>query len=244
MTLFSHNTISRFPRVKGSPLAWFMRSTSYRRYSRLSGQQDGFSVIELIIAGVLILVLSAFAIPAMVSSVRTAHLRGAASDMAGLYEQARIYAIRDNNYYSTYVLAASGSRPQLAYVDLPNGSTAKNGGTAAAAWDPVITLTSEVVQQAVGSAPNTANLKSQLLPSTTPVTPIDTSVTAATFGPRGLPCTPLALTGGSVCDSAGGPTAYWTFLKNTNSGGWQAVTITPAGRIGKWFYTGSVWQKL
>ena len=210
-------------------------------------RQGGFSVIELIIAGVIILVLAAFAIPAMVSSVRTAHLRGAASDMAGLYEQARINAIRDNRYYATYVLAASGSRPQLAYVDmLPKGTTGAsgNGGTSVVTGDPEVTLTSEVVQQAVASAPNTNNLKSQLLPSTTPVTPIDTKVTPATFGPRGLPCTPLALAGGSVCDSAGGPTAYWTFLKNTNSGGWQAVTITPAGRIGKWFYTGSVWQKL
>jgi Tfp pilus assembly protein FimT len=193
---------------------------------------------------VLSLILAAIAIPNMIRIRQTARMRGAASDLSGLYEQARIYAIRDNNYYSTYILAASGNSPQLAYVDLPKGSTAKNGGTAAAAWDPVVTLTSEVVQQAVASAPNTANLKSQLLPSTTPVTPTDTKVTAATFGPRGLPCTPLALTGGTVCDSSGGPTAFWTFLKNTKSGNWQAVTITPAGRIGKWFYTGSVWNKL
>jgi prepilin-type N-terminal cleavage/methylation domain-containing protein len=208
------------------------------------GQQGGFSIIELSFATVIILILAAFAIPGMISSIRVAHLRGAASDVSGLYEQARIDAIRDNNFYSTYVLAASGSRPQLAYVDLPKGSTGKNGGTGAAAWDPVVTLTSEVAQQAVASAPNTNNLKSQLLPSTTPVTPTDTSVTAATFGPRGLPCTPLALTGGSVCDSSGGPTAFWTFLQNTGSGNWQAVTITPAGRIGKWFYDGSVWKKL
>jgi len=211
------------------------------------GRQGGFSIVELSFASVIILILSALAIPEMVSSVRVAHLRGAASDMAGLYEQARIYAIRDNRYYATYVLAASGSRPQLAYVDmLPKGTTGAsgNGGSSVATGDPEVTLTSEVVQQAVASAPNTNNLKSQLLPSTTPVTPIDTSVTAATFGPRGLPCKPLALTGGSVCDSSGGPTAFWTFLKNNRSGSWQAVTITPAGRIGKWFYTGAVWKKL
>jgi hypothetical protein len=108
----------------------------------------------------------------------------------------------------------------------------------------VVALPSEVSQQPVASAPNTNNLKSQLLPATTPVTPTDTSATPATFGPRGLPCTPLALTGGSVCDSSGGPTAFWTFLKNTISGDWQAVTITPAGRIQKWYYNGSVWAKL
>lgn len=196
---------------------------------------------------IIVLIISAIAIPAMVTSVRSAHLRGAASDLAGFYELARVYAIRDNRYYSTYILAASGNAPQQAYVDmLPlilTGASG-NGGTFVAAGDPVVAMSSEVVQQPVGSAPNTANLKSQLLPSTTPVTPTDTSVTAATFGPRGLPCAPLALTGGSVCDSSGGPTAFWTFLKNTKSGTWQAVTITPAGRIGKWYYTGSAWSKL
>jgi Tfp pilus assembly protein FimT len=209
------------------------------------GREGGFSVIELSVVTLIVLILAAFAIPSMISSMRMAHLRGAASDMSGLYEQARIYAIRDNNYYSTYILAASGSTPQEAYVDLPQGSPpAKNGGTTVATGDPVVTLTSEVVQQAVASAPNSSNLKGQLLPSTTPVTPTDTTVMAATFGPRGLPCTPLVLTGGSVCDSSGGPTAFWTFLKNTKSGNWQAVTITPAGRIGKWYYDGSVWKKL
>jgi hypothetical protein len=192
------------------------------------------------------LILAAIAIPSITSSMRMAHLRGAASDISGLYQQARIYAIRDNNFYSAYILAVSGSaQVAMAYVDLPQGSpAAKNGGTGVASGDPQITLASEVSQLAVGSAPNTNNLKSQLLPATTPVTPTDTSVTAATFGPRGLPCTPVALTGGSVCDTSGGPTAFWTFLKNTKSGTWQSVTITPAGRIQKWYYDGTAWDKL
>jgi hypothetical protein len=177
------------------------------------------------------------------------HLRGAASDYAGLLEEARSYAVRDNRYYSTYILsAATGSSVSNVYVDmLPKVLTGAsgNGGTSVATGDPVITIPSEVVVIASGSAPNTTNLKALLLPSTTPVTPTDTSTTAATFGPRGLPCTPdSAMTGGTVCDSSGGPTAYWTFLKNTQSNTWEAVTITPAGRIEKWLYTGSAWQKL
>jgi prepilin-type N-terminal cleavage/methylation domain-containing protein len=221
--------------------------TRVDQINRCYGSKTGFSLVEVMVVVVIALVLAAIAISIVVSTLRAAHLRGAASDLSGLYEQARIYAIRDNRYYATYILAGSGSTPEEAYVDmLPKSVTGAsgNGGASVATGDPLITVSSEVVQKPVASAPNTSNLKSQLLPSTTPVTPTDTSATAATFGPRGLPCAPISLTGGSVCDSSGGPTAYWTFLENTNSSTWQAVTITPAGRIGKWYYTGSVWSKL
>lgn len=217
--------------------------------SKKSGKVDahGFTFVEVTVVLMIVFIVAALAIPSIVSSVRTAHLRGAASDFAGILEQARIFAIRDNRYYSTYVLAASGNQAQQAYVDLlPKSQTGAsgNGGTSVAAGDPSIVISSDVTQQPVASAPNTNNLKSQLLPSITSVTPIDTSVTAATFGPRGLPCTPIALTGGTVCDSSGGPTAFWTFFQNSTTGAWQAVTITPAGRIKKWFYNGSAWTKL
>lgn len=195
----------------------------------------------------IVMIVAGMAIPVIQSSVHTAHLRGTASDLASLLEQARILAIRDNRYYSTYILAASGSQPQEAYVDmLPKSLTGAsgNGGTAVTTGDPIIPLNSDVTPQSASSAPNTSNLQSQLLPSTTSVTPTDTTVTAATFGPRGLPCTPIALTGGTVCDSSGGPTAYWTFLQSSSTSAWQAVTITPAGRIRKWFYNGSTWNKL
>jgi Tfp pilus assembly protein FimT len=217
------------------------------RQVKTRNHRAGFSVVELAVVTIIVLIVCATAIPPMITAMRNAHLRGAASDLGGIYEQARVYAIRDNRYYSTYILAASGSLPQLAYVDMLPKSTSGasgNGGTSVASGDPEVTMSSEVVLKDVGSAPNSVNLKSQLLPSTTPVTPTDTSVTAATFGPRGLPCTTVTATGGSICNSAGGPTAYWTFLQNTKSGTWQAVTITPAGRIQKWFYDGSSWEKL
>ncbi len=214
-------------------------------------RHDGFTLVELLVVIIIVFIIAASAIPSILTSMRMARLRGAASDFAGLLEQTRIYAIRDNRYYSAYILAASGGAPvSFAYVDmLPKGSTqaSGNGGTSVANGDPVITIPSEVVQEPVANAPNSSNLETQLLPSTTPVTPIDTSVTAATFGPRGLPCTPVTITGtngGTICDSSGGPTAFWTFLENTKSSTWQAVTITPAGRIQKWYYTGSVWTKL
>jgi len=224
-----------------------------RHTSRFLKGQAGFSVVELLVVVIVVLIIAATAIPSMNSALRQSRLRGAASDYAILLEQARTYAIRDNRYYSTYILEGSGSTPTQAYVDkCPQkvGQASGNGGTSIVGpsstcdGDPSVMIPAEVVQQASSSAPNTSNLQTQLLPSTTTVTPIDASVTAPIFSPRGLPCTPVTLTSLSICDSSGGPTAYWTFFQDIRSGSWQAVTITPAGRIKKWFYTGSTWSKM
>ena len=222
----------------------------------INASQRGFTLVELLVVVILVMILAAFAIPGMISSIRQSRMRGAASDYASLLEQARISAIRDNRYYSTYILAGSGTTPTQAYVDMcPQniGQASGNGGTSivlassTCPGDPSIVIPAEVVQQAASSAPNTSNLQTQLLPSTTTVTPTDASLTAPIFSPRGLPCTVVtsaALSNLTVCDSSGGPTAYWTFFQDNKSRTWQAVTITPAGRIKKWFYNGSTWSKL
>jgi Tfp pilus assembly protein FimT len=235
----------------------FEKQINYKQMNKLGlirNGRSGFSIVELLVVVIIVMILAGFGIPAMTSSMRQARLRGAASDYAGLLELARTYAIRDNRYYSTYVLAAAtGSPNSYAYVDMippRTGQASGNGGTGVQAasstspGDPQITLPAEAVEQAATSAPNTSNLQSQLLPSTTTVTPTDASVTAPIFGPRGLPCTPVTLSSLSICDSSGGPTAYWTFFQDSKSHTWQAVTITPAGRIKKWFYNGSTWSKL
>ena len=211
----------------------------------LSNRSRGFTLIELVIALMIVITLSAFSIQTFNTALRSNRLRGAAADYAGLLEQGRMLAIRDNRFYSTYMLAPSNN-VEYAFVDMiPKVTTGASGNGTLDSGEPVINIPTEVTQQAVGGAPNTNNLKTQLLPATTPVTPTDTSVTAATFGPRGLPCTAVTVTGvGSVCDSSGGATAYWTFFKDSVSSNWQAVTITPAGRSQKWYYTGSVWSKM
>jgi prepilin-type N-terminal cleavage/methylation domain-containing protein len=216
-----------------------MKSTVFSSRSR------GFSMIELTIALAIIVLLSAFSIQTFNTALRSSRLRGAAADYAGLLEQGRMLAIRDNRYYSTYILAPANNS-EYGFVDLlPKGTGGASGNGTVDSGEPVINFSTEVTQQAVANAPNTNNLKTQLLPSTTPVTPTDTSATAATFGPRGLPCTAVNVAGGSVCDVvAGGPTAFWTFFKDNVSSNWQAVTITPAGRIQKWYYNGSTWSKM
>ena len=67
------------------------------------------------------------------------------------------------------------------------------------------------------------------------------SGTPITFSPRGLPCTPVAY----ACSGAGlAPAAYWAFFQDTQSTDWEAVTVSPAGRIQKWIYARGVWSKM
>ena len=207
----------------------------------------GFSVIELLIVVTIILIVAGIAIPNFVATAHSARLKGAVSDFASLLQVGRIKAVDDDRYYSTYVLAANGNNPKQGFVDIfPQNAdgTSGAGGLAYNAGDPLVVISGEVSLRPQGAAPGTATLKSQLLPPTSPVVPQDGSVaaTAITFGPRGLPCKAA----GGVCDTLGGPQAYWVFFQNNVTQNWGAVTVTPAGRIQRWLFMGGsngTWAK-
>lgn len=198
--------------------------------------QSGFSMIELMVVCLVILIVAGYAVPNVLNFVHMAKLRGSASDYASLLQVGRIRSVQDDTFYKTYLIAGP---PKQAYVDLSN-----NGGTGWVSPDPVIALSSEVSPIAAGGAPDTTNLSGQFLPAGSGVVPKDATTTAwpVIFSPRGLPCT-TQLTG-AVCTSAGGPTAFWAFFQNNVNKAWEAVTISPAGRIQKWQHEGGAWSKL
>jgi len=203
----------------------------------------GFSAVELMVVAVIAVVVAGFAIPGVLNAVHMARLRGTGSDFSSLLQSGRIRAVQDNRFYSIYILA---SAPQQAYVDLwPQNvdGTSGNTGTSVDAHDPAIVIPREVQSVAAGSAPNTANLKALFLPAGSSLVPNDANQTPITFSPRGLPCKTQNATGGTVCDSAGGAIASWAFFRNSLTRQWEAVTVSPSGRIQKWQYT-TAWAKI
>jgi prepilin-type N-terminal cleavage/methylation domain-containing protein len=198
----------------------------------------GFSLVELMIVVVISLVIAGMAVPKFLTLIHNARLQGAGSDLSGLLQRARIRAVQDDTYYSTYIIT-SGSILE-AYVDL-----LRNGGTGVDTLDPVIQINKEVTLVAASSAPSTSNLKGQFLPVGSTLTPNDgnSSTTPVIFSPRGLPCATVTVTGGTICNSAGGATAFWIFFQDSNTQQYQAVTITPAGRIQNWGLQGTNWVK-
>jgi hypothetical protein len=57
------------------------------------------------------------------------------------------------------------------------------------------------------------------------------------FNSRGLPC----LYASGVCTTNYGFLSYYKDNRIAGSGGWAALSITPAGRIKRWFWNGSAW---
>jgi prepilin-type N-terminal cleavage/methylation domain-containing protein len=198
----------------------------------------GFTLAEMMIVVAIVFILASIAVPNMLNYVHVSRLRGAGSDFSGVLQLARIRAVQDDRYYSTYIIAGP---PREAYVDLTS-----NGGTGVVAGDPLIEIPTEVTPVAAANAPNTTNLQGQFLPAGSGLTVKDGSTTGTPviFSTRGLPCTTQAATGGTVCDSALLATAFWVFFQDTTSGMWEAVTVSPSGRIQKWQYGKSSWAKI
>jgi type II secretory pathway pseudopilin PulG len=208
----------------------------------------GFSLLELMVVVTIVITVAALSLPSLMGAVHRSRLRSGGTDFSGLLQQARMRAIQDDRFYSVWPYAGSGV-PQE-FVDIyPQGTNGFSGanGQVLDPQDPVITLSAEVIQQPQAGAPGTANLSQQLLGANpNNLTPKDGTDPASrvTFGPQGLPCLSKGVTGGTVCNSQGGAVAYWVFFQNSFTQDWEAVTVTPAGRIQKWYYDGTAWQKL
>lgn len=216
---------------------WSLMTMEIKPKNRLSNER-GFTLLELLVVVAVGLVVAGMAVPNFMSAVRSARLKGAVSDFSGLLQSARIKAVDDDRYYSVYVL---GGAAPVGFVDIyPQQATGASGsgGNQTDPKDPMIQINAEVAQRPVGAAPQTASLQALFLPANATVVLGDGSVAASaiTFGPRGLPCSASALT----CKTRlpAGDIAYWTFFQDVTSTSWGAVTVTPAGRVQRWLFTG------
>ena len=209
-----------------------------RPASRSRGRGDaGFSLLELTIVVAILMIAGGIALLMAQQVVRSVHLQTAASNYANLLQQARVRAVQDDNYYSVVIVAPNGNGSYTAFIDIGQNGTFADS-------DPQLLFPADVKAKDISSAPAVTNLESQFLPSASTYNTVNTTAEGPTFGPRGVPCTPSSTSGGS-CPSLGQPTSYITFLKNVRSSSWEAITVSPAGRIREWSYDGSGnWQPM
>ncbi len=206
----------------------------------------GFSVLELVVVVAIVLTVAAIALPSVSTMMDNFKLRNATADCSGIVQQARSRAVQDSRFYSVYV--TSNTSTSRAFVNIypqnNDGTSGSSQGTVVDPKDPIVTWGPEIAVQPQGSAPSATALRNSFLPTTSSVVPLDGSVSGnpITFGPMGVPCVPVAATGGTVCNNSSGPVAYWLFLQDSRSQAWQAITITPAGRIQKWALSGVTWS--
>jgi prepilin-type N-terminal cleavage/methylation domain-containing protein len=210
-----------------------------------SGSRNrGFSLLEMVAVIAIIMTVTAICVTTINTAIRTGHIRRSANRYVELQQTARTRAAADDRYYSVYILPAAGAVPQRAYVDIyPQQANGASGHGAPPAGfyeagppsDPVVTISNDVAVQPVGAAPNTADLKNRFCANCATAIIFNQW---PTWGPDGMPCVAQLSSDGSttVCNSAGGPRAYWTFFQSQATSEWAAVTITPAGRVRAWTY--------
>jgi prepilin-type N-terminal cleavage/methylation domain-containing protein len=174
--------------------------------------ESGFSMIELMIVCVIMAIIAGLAVPNIFQTFRNYQLDAAGHSVASLLQQARIQAVKTN--LPAYVNYTNASAGNLAFVtDNPNNTTYTAG-------EPDVQLSPAVTFQA--APPDHAQLDAYI--NTTPQ-PSNASIG---FNSRGLPCTE---SGGNptVCSA---PAGFEWFMQS--AGGWEAVTVTPSGRIKSW----------
>ena len=205
------------------------RSRSYATHL-----ERGFSLIELLIVVSIALIAASLVFINMRVAVRTSRLQASATSYANLLQTARIRAVQDDRYYSVLTATTANGVP-FAYVDIP-------GTQIFVQTDPMSVLAQGVVARPYSAGPAPANLISQFLPAGTSGT-VNAAAAGPTFGPRGLPCTPVTNAGYTTCPYIT-PTSFITFLQHQDGGAWEAITITPAGRIRLWSYGGTRWSPM
>jgi hypothetical protein len=162
--------------------------------------------------------------------ISNARLRGACSSLSGIFQQSRALAIKQNTPMTVYF--TSLNLGPYAYVK-NSSSTNSSMGTV----DPrcrttdtcsVVQLGAPIIQVTTPSGG-----VSQLDPAVLGYTPLNYP-DVPSFNSRGLPCKYSA----GACVNSG--FAYY-FTDVRRGKGWTAVSISPAGRITRWFWYGSSW---
>jgi prepilin-type N-terminal cleavage/methylation domain-containing protein len=208
------------------------------------GHTGGFTLVELMLVVFVMSIIAAFAVPNVLLTVSNMKLRGAASDLAGLMQQARILAAKNNPQnppvYPIRYAVVNGA--QIAYVDMNNNGT----------WDPSITVNNAGVSEPIvgftTSVTPAAGAPSGSGGQPTPYVLVGDSSTGQPFNntntlaftPRGLPCD---FTAPPACASPA-PSYFVYYLTDTRIGkpGWAAVVVTKGGRTRVVMWNGVAWN--
>jgi type II secretory pathway pseudopilin PulG len=209
-----------------------MRLEPKRNYVRRD-RTGGFSIIELLIVLFVVMVIAAIAIPNILLAVSNIRLRASAGDLAGLMQQARILAAKNNTTYPVRYTTTGGA--QIAYVDLNGNSTFSTG-------EPVMQFSGTAAPASGAPSGSGGQPSAYVLAGDTGSGSYDNTNILGYTG-RGLPCNYDTSTTPATCSTP--PAKYFVYyITDTRVGraGWAAVVVTKGGRAKIVTWNGSTWN--
>jgi type II secretory pathway pseudopilin PulG len=184
--------------------------------------QAGFSLLEIIGVATIGMVITAAAVPNMVTGIANMRLRSSMTSLAGVLQNCRVLAVKQNRHMTTHF----NTQPYgiLAYVKRSTDTTGIE------THDSQVELEAPVTRVTTPSGPGAPSTISTTVLGFTPQTG------EPSFNPTGLPC---VYSSGSCANY--GFVYYFHDSRPAGKMGWAALSISPAGRMKKWYWNGSNW---
>jgi len=184
----------------------------------------GFSLFELTFVVAVLIVIGLIAVPNMVTVVSFARLRAGVTSMSGLLQNCRMSAVKQNKTLTTR-FETEGTATLVGFVKDAPDTSARKSTDLQAEWEaPVVIM----------GTPTGVDAPSEISSTVLGFTPMST---VPSFNSRGLPC----VFDDGECAANNGFLFYFNDTSRKGSQGWAALSISPAGRIKKWFWDGSNW---
>jgi type II secretory pathway pseudopilin PulG len=187
-------------------------------------REKGFSMIELMIVCAVLIIIAVIAVPNLARANANYKLDASGHSVASLLQQARMQAVKTN-------------QPAYVKFDNPTGIVyvTSDPGLAYASGNPDVAISKGLSFNA--AAPTHTQLDTYVGGPGTWQIPDSIG-----FNARGLPCA-ADPANPALCPSFP-PKGFEWFIQNGN-GGWEAVTVTPSGRVKSWRLTSTstgTWQ--
>jgi prepilin-type N-terminal cleavage/methylation domain-containing protein len=190
----------------------------------------GFTFFELMVVLSVGLIVAAIGVPRMNNVIANMKLRSSMTTVSGFFQNVRMLAVKRNTTMTARYVPPSSTPPySLVYYT----KEATDSSTTPVVSDSQVELEAPINPGTTPTGPGAppALTLSQLGLLSSPETG------NPSFNSHGLPCK-YASPGN--CANAGF-IKYFRDNRIGGSGGWAAVSVTPAGRIKRWFWNGSAW---
>jgi Tfp pilus assembly protein FimT len=182
----------------------------------------GFSLLEIFIVLGVAMIVGVIALPSITGTIANAKMRASMTSLSGLFQNCRMAAVQQNK--TKWVRVQTNSQGLIAFI-----KDAGDTGSITVS-DYQIAMEAPITQHTTPTGGPSA-LTSTELGFSSPQTG------NPSFNSRGLPC----LYASGVCTTNYGFVSYYKDNRIAGSGGWAALSISPAGRIKRWFWSGSAW---
>jgi len=185
-------------------------------------RRAGFSVPELLIVVAIVLLVATIAVPNITRVIANARMRASMTSLSGVIQNCRMVAVKENKTMTAKM--QDFSQGIIGFIKPAGDNSALKSS------DPQVQLQAPITDH---TTPTGAGAPAGL---TTAVLGFTASTGNPSFNSRGLPC---EYSGGNC--PAKGFVRYFKDTSQPNNRSWAAISISPAGRIKRWFWNGAAW---